>query len=124
MDLRVQLALGRDMGKYVGGLPSAAVVGGGPIGEPVDVGLSGEEDGVEEGEVEVVEERERHAMMECLRSADWMSGHDGCAFEVLGAEWVPVRFFCPYFFFTDYLTLFFGRGELLDRSDCATVHSA
>ena len=51
MDLRVKLALGRDMGRYVGGLPSAAAVGAGSAGELVDVGLSGEEDGVEEGEV-------------------------------------------------------------------------
>lgn len=99
MDLRVKLALGRDMGRYIGGLPSAAAVGAGPLGEPVDVGLSGEEDGVEEGEVEVVEERERAVLMESLRSADWMSGHDGCAFEVLGAEWVPVRIFLLLFCF-------------------------
>ncbi|KLO19106.1 hypothetical protein SCHPADRAFT_90501 [Schizopora paradoxa] len=89
MDLRVKLALGRDMGRYVGGLPSAAAVGAGPVGEPVDVGLSGVDDGVEEGEVEVMEERERVALMESLRSSDWMSGHDGCAFEVLETEWVP-----------------------------------
>lgn len=95
LDLAVRLALFGGVGRFVGGLGVVALADGQAQGmgmERRDV-----DRGLKQHLVQMVyrdreqEARDRQAES-VLESASWESGHDGSGMEVLGAEWLPVRF--------------------------------
>lgn len=90
LDLAVRLALHRDVGRYVGG-PSAFADGSAALtSSDVDAGLKRLLDGKSVKEVREGTQADTMTWL-MAHSASWDSGHDGSGFEVLSAEWIPVR---------------------------------
>ena len=95
LDLSIRLAVHRDVGRYIGG-PSA-FADGSPAPNPadVDVGLKRLLDGT--SNIDVREDTQADATNWLMTpTASWESGHDGSGFEVLNAEWMPVRGYCHF----------------------------
>lgn len=98
LDLKVVLCIVREGegGRYVSGPPASVTAGSGGSGNSVDVGL---DDALRaSGEAGKEKDRDTYSAegdidMEWLVSSAWGNGHDGSGFVILGAEWIPVRFF-------------------------------